>query len=98
MMTSLFPTKDGSLLWISAEAGTICSDFHEKLDVLFEVKGSGLGARLKPIYQGDADFEPTLLLDLDGSPALLGVESALRKTPAGFEIHALSVPFLDCPC
>ena len=88
-------------VWVSAFGGELCSDFSGQMNVLWKVSGTNAKKyEFEAIYQGDAEFSPSMLVKLPGDevPSLLGRESMLRKDANGYEVDDLHVPFLDCPC
>jgi len=93
----VFSGEGGTYVWLDASSGEACSSFRGHLTALFGVAPDG---SLSPLYEGEEDFFPSVLLQLEpgGAPMFLGHQTILRSHPEGFAIHSLSVPFLDCPC
>lgn len=97
-----FASAQGSYVWVSAYAGTVCSEFEGKLEALFQVEASPSKQKsLHLLYVGTSELAPQSLL-LSGpkaSPTLVGFDSTLAPRRDGaYRVHRLDVPFLDCPC
>jgi hypothetical protein len=97
----VFSGDDETYVFIDVSAGTACSDFEGKLSALWKIEGeTNNDAHFAKIYEGSDDFAPAALVQLDpgDAPLWVGTQSILRRGPHGYAVHALVVPFLDCPC